>query len=1432
MTATHHARTAWLCMAIAALFAQGCGLEALFFVRKFEATPPPHAVIKGNVGGLPSALADRVGGTQLTVRAVAVDGRVLASTGANVGGGFTLNLPPNLGDQFNVRILAGAGTVQLRAMAPEVLDGEGSDNRETSVGEIGLRSTAAQLLAEAYSATARSGLAGTPPSVARKVMENGSDTNTPEVAAFHAVVEQVMGAMEPSRGTAPFADDGTTPAESLLAAATLPRAQWDAALAAAVAVVGVPVVCDPSRIRVMITVDISGQALDGNGKRQFIRQLPKEGRVFLGITLDPSSPIPDAARSLKPRLMPNDVDTEMFDDGTHGDEVAGDQVFTITLVLPRGMRVIYKFTDGSPGEGYTGTEEWPGNARILQVEDVLTSDPTGKPDCLVIRRDSFGDESSNKNFVNLHASLAGGSMQFGTDLGGVALMTPADPELLPVAGLAVDGLSAQAPLTPAGVPEARENGACQQCPPPVTVPVDDNTVPGVVTARFSSTEQVAILFTEDLDLGSAANRGNYLMVDELDGAIPVRRIEVSGALVTLGTDPVDPRKAYRVFIQDVADASQQRNVLPPNPRGYNIQGDTVAPTLVDAAGSTITEVNPAARPANPTGGEVVVLNFSEVLDRISAENVSAYALSGPQGGMPVYAAYQRGKSVLLVTDGLQGGAEHVVTVNGVFDVAGNVIGADSSATLLGLTLHRVTVRAVPGHAWTSIDGAQRGLPAGDGLYITGTITQAARAADGADIRVSGRPDVAGRQGFELLPSTESVSGKPVYAVDLLLPTGTYALKFAHGVPRDAVAPPATLETVTKALCTTNDATGVQVNPITMVGEDGLSYAGARLSLGGDDAPGPGVLFKRENPDVVVNVAGGDVVTPAYIIGTWRDVPFGRGRDYDDGKRDLGLIADGQQDVSGPLPIAAEARDSESVLLSFNKAISTQPTDLQATVTDEEGVPLSASVLAVGIPGPTQAVLRTGPMALNRGYTVLVTRAADVAAHVATDPRTVAFTSPGAFTPFTPVVDTDPPAVVSVLASGPTTLQVRFTERVAATAAEAAHYQIDLAAGGSGPAVISGRITDAGRSVLLTTEPQQALAAYVLQVSTVDDRATPPNQLASQQVAFEGFGDSTPPQLLDARAVTPTQILLRFNEPLDAASASSVANYAITSQGGGGLGGLAVAAALASHSADVALGAFNADWAPLRTDLVVLTLADAMQPTRAYTVTATSVLDRVGNPSAATADFMGISEAPRVTVDVRYLISATAQVVGIGSGGAAGVPPRAVAPSRLATEREGLFILGTALTIDGASPVSSHPMTAGLGGFPDEGAPLDGVEPQLRDDGMGGDETAGDNIYTLRVTNVPLGSVVSYKAFASYSTAYRDANPSDPLAAFADDPAGPRVFSDGQEYPGNDNAVWLLADLDGNGRVVLDNLFGDEISFKRKTGFRPFAWVVDTWRRQE
>ncbi|MCC6620489.1 MAG: hypothetical protein IT385_04500 [Deltaproteobacteria bacterium] len=116
----------------------------------------------------------------------------------------------------------------------------------------------------------------------------------------------------------------------------------------------------------------------------------------------------DAASQSMGNWTPNTV--PMYDDGTHGDAVAGDDLWTITFDLPwfdagsptaRWVRIAYKYTWGTQGALWTGSEEWPGNQRILELRDL-----TG--DRMIVRQDNFGDETTNKDKQNLLAPGRGG----------------------------------------------------------------------------------------------------------------------------------------------------------------------------------------------------------------------------------------------------------------------------------------------------------------------------------------------------------------------------------------------------------------------------------------------------------------------------------------------------------------------------------------------------------------------------------------------------------------------------------------------------------------------------------------------------------------------------------------------------------------------------------------------------------------------------------------------------------------------------------------------------------------------------------------------------------------------------------------------------------------------------------------------------------------
>lgn len=123
------------------------------------------------------------------------------------------------------------------------------------------------------------------------------------------------------------------------------------------------------------------------------------------LSKDQWAQVNDMLGNWKPNVVP------MRDDGQEGDSVAGDGIWTLVLEMPyidpeesplgKGVRVGYKYTWGYPGDNWGGTEEWAGNNRIFELNDI-------NGDGMVVRFDSFGDETSNKNVANLYKGSCGG----------------------------------------------------------------------------------------------------------------------------------------------------------------------------------------------------------------------------------------------------------------------------------------------------------------------------------------------------------------------------------------------------------------------------------------------------------------------------------------------------------------------------------------------------------------------------------------------------------------------------------------------------------------------------------------------------------------------------------------------------------------------------------------------------------------------------------------------------------------------------------------------------------------------------------------------------------------------------------------------------------------------------------------------------------------
>lgn len=1413
--------------ALAGIFlaASGCGL---FHLGRFDQTPPPRAVVSLTVE------AGAANGATARVLVLDAAGRDLAPSVTVNGAPASLEAVPlgqelvlDLGAQdfTNLRVSAEVGSLVLKGIIPEVRRPAPQEEAPpTDGGVVDASTTAAAQLVQRRVQDDGSGFEGTPSETMRALYQKAQDRNLAAVDSYHALTADILAETSAaSAPPAPFDPLSADLSDVFLAQSGLSLTQDDyrAALAAGAEAIRIPLVCDASQVAVLFTVDISGRALDGNAKPQFIRQPPREGKVFLGIAVDPSSPVPDAAGVLAPSLTPNDPRTVMFDDGTNGDESANDGVFSRLLVLPRGMRVIYKYTNGAAGEGFTRTEEWPGNARILQVDDTITKNNDGSPDCLVIRRDSFGDEASNKNFVNLNREIGGGALSFDADLGGQDAALGAGG--LVVGGLALGDIRALATLSPTGVPEARENGICRQrCPPPVVAPADDDIAPVLTAAEWVGDSELVATFSETVDLASATNPANWLLTDDAGVALRIESIGAAGARVTLRTAPANFARAYVLRVRQVTDASADQNAVEDDdiPDVVDVAEDRTAPKIAAVQPQSLKDVNPNAVLSDPTVGNVVRLDFNEALDRTTAENAAHYQIRAETGAvLPVNAAIldAGGRAVRLVTAVQAKGLGYKVRVDGVRDISGNPLeqGADQGAEFRGFALFKMTFGVVVDFAFANADGTQRGIPFGEKLYVTGTPLAVARGLDASSIALGGRTDVTGVPQYELFPSTDTIDGAPVFRTEILVPPGVYAWKAAHGIQGEFVNPPATLEKVHKNLATNNDATGVTIDPRTLLAANGIDYTGARLSTSGAEAESPVVMFKRENPDEVCTVTDRDVVCPTILVGTWRDIIVS---DYDDGQRELAPIRPELPDALAPAVQAAITRDSESVLLSFDESLGGVATDLELSAKDADtGAVLPLVVEAYG--GPLlpshQVVLRTSGAVMQDGaaYTLRFRGQKDALGNRALVAEEVQILAPSEFLPFTPLIDTAPPQILLVETPSPTTVEITFNERVDLDdATNIAAYSIAESDSGAPLAILTAELTGGGRKVVLTTAPQVIEEPYDLTASGISDLVG--NILGVQEFPFLGFGDRIAPVLLRAEALSTTKVLLKFDEALDPSSAEDSSHYAIP--------GVTIQRAEYSGSPALRSSAFAGQAAPQVIDLVLLTTSP-MSANQALGLQVVGVADASGNTAVSGATITAPAQARKVTVVIEYLISSTTPVNGQ-------IPSRAISVARLEEEREGVFIRGSEVSDDGATLINSAVSTA-LGGLPAEGQPLTGPEPALLDDGQGQDLAAGDGRFSLSIPNVPLGSSIIWKGFAPFSTSYRDANPGDLFAAFADATPGPSVFSDGQEFPGNDNAARILGDANGDGIVRIRLLLGDEVTYKRFTGTPAFIWVDEEFSFQ-
>lgn len=413
-----------------ALALGGCGIENIFNNAGHDQDDRPASKITGAVPADVTldklSLIDGDGNVVVPFQSTLVDGQ------------FEMRLPSS--KYAMLRLKTDIGNIELRSIAPGVneesaIGGVDIDNRnmtETLITEARLSAdgdTFKKVTPDAYQGTReliRAGLDNPGPTQDLLNMVNAfmtrydPESSQPDPSFFvrpvfcrPAIDETCTGvpilgdyvvktsAIDPSyilRNPLDFVGDGR---------ARIYSDDFDKKLAE-VAMLYRPAGCpDPDRIRVVFTVDFNDGAKDGNcnttNRFKWATDKPGKSMFFVGwiydgsAGLDPSDVQDPNVAKLLGSSTPNTV--PMYDDGTNGDQTAGDNIWSVTFDLPRGnppdtvLRIGYKYTWGTAGSPWTGTEEWPGNSRILEVVD-------DNGDDFVYRHDVFGDEATDKDKSN------------------------------------------------------------------------------------------------------------------------------------------------------------------------------------------------------------------------------------------------------------------------------------------------------------------------------------------------------------------------------------------------------------------------------------------------------------------------------------------------------------------------------------------------------------------------------------------------------------------------------------------------------------------------------------------------------------------------------------------------------------------------------------------------------------------------------------------------------------------------------------------------------------------------------------------------------------------------------------------------------------------------------------------------------------------------
>jgi hypothetical protein len=240
------------------------------------------------------------------------------------------------------------------------------------------------------------------------------------------------------------------------------------------------------------------------------------------------------------------------------------------------------------------------------------------------------------------------------------------------------------------------------------------------------------------------------------------------------------------------------------------------------------------------------------------------------------------------------------------------------------------------------------------------------------------------------------------------------------------------------------------------------------------------------------------------------------------------------DVTAPTVVGVSLVDATHITVAFSESMDPATSQTVANFAMNHGVSISAATLRAD--GVT-VQLTTSPLTPGTVYTLTVSNLLDTAT-----PGDVLTPNPSAATLVVPA--SVPPTITSVtVPNDPTHVKLVYSEAVdAVTAQNAANYALD-----HGVTISAASLAADNLTVTLTVTPLVQGITYTLTVNNVLDRETIPAPIAANTTVAFALPAPTPPVITSVTVPTDVNhIIVVYDEAVDAATATAVANYAIDS----------------------------------------------------------------------------------------------------------------------------------------------------------------------------------------------------------------------------------------------------------------------------------------------